>query len=249
MIKYLGKVVEVKIDRPLGSKHPEYQFYYPLNYGYIENTVSGDREEIDVYILGEFEPLETYKGVVIGIIKRLDGEEDKLVVANKLNSYEKSQIRSLTEFQERFFNSEIITYDYLRQSIRNTVRAVIKRGHEILVLEEVKDSLKHYYLPGGGIEFLETSEAALRREIKEELNLEIKNCKELCTLSNIFEVNGMKSHELTQIFEIKVDEVVNDMDNVIMTGDLIPSTLKWINIDEFKSGDKIFYPRELLRYI
>ena len=28
MIEYLGKEVEVKIDRPLGTLHPEYNFYY-----------------------------------------------------------------------------------------------------------------------------------------------------------------------------------------------------------------------------
>lgn len=51
---YLGKNVDVVIDRPLGSKHPKWDIYYTLNYGYIPNTISGDGEEIDVYIVGEF---------------------------------------------------------------------------------------------------------------------------------------------------------------------------------------------------
>ena len=37
---YLNKIVKVKIDRPLGSKHPKYNFIYPVNYGYIPNTIS-----------------------------------------------------------------------------------------------------------------------------------------------------------------------------------------------------------------
>ncbi|MBN1059225.1 inorganic pyrophosphatase [Clostridium botulinum] len=110
MESYLGKLVTVKIDRPLGSKHPKYNFIYSLNYGFLPNTTSGDGEEIDVYIIGEFKPLETYKGYVVAIIKRTNDIEDKLVACKELNKYNKEQIKGLVEFQERFFESTIITY-------------------------------------------------------------------------------------------------------------------------------------------
>lgn len=70
MDEYLGTIVDVEIDRPLGSKHPEYNYLYPINYGYIPNTEAKDGKEIDAYILGEFEPLVRFKGRVIAIIKR-----------------------------------------------------------------------------------------------------------------------------------------------------------------------------------
>ena len=108
--KYLGKQVNVIMDRVLGSKHPKYGFVYPVNYGYIKNTVSGDGEEIDAYVIGEFEPLESYKGYVVAIICRKNDNEDKLVVCKDFNIYNKDQIRALTEFQERFFKSEIIMF-------------------------------------------------------------------------------------------------------------------------------------------
>ena len=110
MKSYLGKLVTVKMDRPLGSKHPKHNFIYSLNYGFIPNTVSGDGEEIDAYVIGEFEPLETYEGYVVAIIKRINDVEDKLVVCKELNKYSKNQIKALVEFQERFFESTIITY-------------------------------------------------------------------------------------------------------------------------------------------
>lgn len=109
MESYLGKLVTVKMDRPLGSKHPKHNFIYSLNYGFIPNTTSGDGEEIDAYIIGEFEPLETYEGYVVAIIKRINDIEDKLVVCKQLNKYNKEQIKALVEFQERFFESTIIT--------------------------------------------------------------------------------------------------------------------------------------------
>lgn len=106
---YLNQTVSVTMDRPLGSHHPEYpNLIYPLNYGYLPDTVSGDGEEIDAYIIGEFEPLQKYTGIVVAVIHRLDDKEEKLVVANRPGRYGAEQIRALTEFQERFFASEII---------------------------------------------------------------------------------------------------------------------------------------------
>ncbi|MEH2002213.1 MAG: inorganic diphosphatase [Nostoc sp.] len=41
----------LKIDRPKGTSHPRYpSFVYPLDYGYLENTSSGDGDDIDVWI-------------------------------------------------------------------------------------------------------------------------------------------------------------------------------------------------------
>lgn len=103
--EYLGKEVTVKMDRPFGSKHPKKGFIYPINYGYIPNTISGDGEELDAYVLGVFEPVEEYTGKVIAIIHRTNDNDDKLVVSNK--NYTDDQIRALTEFQEAYFESEI----------------------------------------------------------------------------------------------------------------------------------------------
>ena len=61
---YLGKEVLVKVDRKLGDKHPNFDFIYPINYGYIPNTLSEDGEEIDAYILGIFILLMSLKEFV-----------------------------------------------------------------------------------------------------------------------------------------------------------------------------------------
>ena len=103
--EYLGKIVTVKMDRPFWSKHPKKGFIYPINYGYIPNTISGDGEELDAYVLGVFEPVEEYEGKVIAIIHRINDNDDKLIVSNK--EYTDDQIRALTEFQEAYFESEI----------------------------------------------------------------------------------------------------------------------------------------------
>ena len=106
--QYLGKIVKVKIDRPLGSLHPKHNFLYLLNYGYIPNTVSGDGEELDAYILGEFKPLDEFTGKVIAVIERLDEDDDKLVVVGENKNYTNEQIEALVEFQEQWKRHRII---------------------------------------------------------------------------------------------------------------------------------------------
>lgn len=106
--EYLGQIVKVKMDRPLGTKHPKHGFVYEVNYGYIPETVSGDGEELDAYVLGEHIPLEEFEGEVIAIIHRTNDNDDKLVVMAKGRNYTDEQIRALTEFQEQWFESVII---------------------------------------------------------------------------------------------------------------------------------------------
>lgn len=106
--KYLGKEVSIKIDRPFGSKHPKHEFIYPVNYGYVPNTISGDGEELDAYLLGVFEPVKEYNGKCIAIIHRTDDNDDKLIVVPHDKDYSNDAIEALIEFQEKYFKHILI---------------------------------------------------------------------------------------------------------------------------------------------
>lgn len=106
--EYLNKEVNVIVDRPLATKHTKHGFIYMLNYGYVPNTISGDGEEIDAYLLGKFESVSSSKGKVIAIIHRTNDDDDKLVVSVNGKNYSDDAIKALTEFQERYFKSVII---------------------------------------------------------------------------------------------------------------------------------------------
>lgn len=108
ILDYLNKTVTIKMDRPLGSKHPKWKFIYPVNYGFIPNTISGDGEELDAYVLGVYEPLESFTGKCIAIIHRTNDNEDKLIIAPENINFTDKEIKVLTDFQERFFDSTII---------------------------------------------------------------------------------------------------------------------------------------------
>lgn len=107
-ISYIGKIIDVIIDRPMGSKHPKHGFIYPVNYGYVPNTTSGDGEELDCYVLGVFESISTFKGKCIAVIHRTNDNDDKLIIVPENVIYSDDAIKALIEFQERFFESEIL---------------------------------------------------------------------------------------------------------------------------------------------
>ena len=108
LINYLNQNVRVKVDRPLGSKHPKHGFIYPVNYGFVPDTISGDGEELDCYVLGVFEPLNEFTGKCIAIIHRINDNDDKLIIVPENRNFSNKEIDVLIEFQERFFKHEII---------------------------------------------------------------------------------------------------------------------------------------------
>ncbi|MBR6826239.1 MAG: inorganic pyrophosphatase [Oscillospiraceae bacterium] len=104
--EWLGQIVHVIVDRPVGYRHGN--IIYPINYGYIPGRLAGDGEEQDAYILGVTEPVKEFDGQVVAVICRRNDCEDKLVVAPVGSQYSQSQIAESVHFQEQFFDTCIL---------------------------------------------------------------------------------------------------------------------------------------------
>ena len=108
-IKFLGKIVTIKIDRPIGSKHPKHDSVYEVKYGFVPNTKASDGEEIDAYLLGVGKPVDEFTGKCIAVIHRKDDNDDKLVIVpedtKKIND---EDIFKAVNFQEKWFDFEIL---------------------------------------------------------------------------------------------------------------------------------------------
>ena len=105
----IGETVTVIVDRPLGSFHPVHKnIFYTVNYGYIEGIIAPDGEEQDAYVLGVSEPVREFTGRIIAVIKRLNDVEEKWVVAPEDMSFTKSEILEQVDFQEKYFDTEIL---------------------------------------------------------------------------------------------------------------------------------------------
>jgi len=85
------------------------------------------------------------------------------------------------------------------------VRAIIETDGKILVCKEKKG--KYCFFPGGHVEFGESAEKALAREIKEELGLKVKNCSFIGGSEHLFTEKGKKYHEINLAFQTTVNEI------------------------------------------
>lgn len=127
----IGKEIDVIIDRPLGSKHPKFDMIYPLNYGYVENLIVGDKEKQDVYVVGVSEAITYFHGEVIAVVERFSDIESKWVVAPKGMKLSVEQIEELLLFQEQYFHHRIHKQHHMLWRSANP-----KDMEEVLTLKE-----------------------------------------------------------------------------------------------------------------
>ena len=81
--------------------------------------------------------------------------------------------------------------------------AIVRPGDQALLVSRGYDSSKVqiFYRPlGGGIEFGETSQQALQREIQEELGVTVRPLRKLATLENIFTYESVRGHEIVIVW-------------------------------------------------
>lgn len=136
------------------------------------------------------------------------------------------------------------------EEIRPIVLGLATKDNKLLVSEGYDKIKKQtfYRCLGGGIEFLEKSEDALKREFSEEINVNININNFLGVSENIFTYNGKNAHELVLYYEIDLEDK-DYKEEYIVNDDNGQSKATWININDFKNGNKILYPEEVFKYL
>jgi ADP-ribose pyrophosphatase YjhB (NUDIX family) len=136
--------------------------------------------------------------------------------------------------------------------IRVIAICVIQSERGILVFEGF-DSVKgtYYYRPlGGGVEPGETSEAAVRREILEEVGQELTDVRLLAVLENIFVLEGEPRHEIVFVYEGRfLDELASQRSEFNIeepNGERLVAT--WRKLDSFDDQHRLV-PRELMKLL
>lgn len=167
--EYMGKTVEVVIDRPIGYHHvtKDVPLDYTVNYGYLPGVMGGDGDEQDVYVLGVDVPLERFTGRIIGAIRRRDDNEDKLVAAPAGMRFHQGQIAEAVRFVEQYFDSTIEclyrkscgVIPWRRRDGRNEYLLLFQRGS------------RTWSFPKGHMEAGEKEQETAARELKEETGL------------------------------------------------------------------------------
>lgn len=160
----LGQSVRVQVDRPIGYLHKG--MVYPVNYGFVPGMMGGDGEYQDAYILGVDVPLQTFDGVVIGVVCRKNDCEDKLVVAPVGQRFHQGQIAEAVHFQEQYFDTQVLS---MYKKSCGVIPWRMRNGQkEYLVLLQNNGS---WSFPKGHMEAGETEKTTALRELSEETGL------------------------------------------------------------------------------
>lgn len=92
-----------------------------------------------------------------------------------------------------------------KNQIEICTRAVIRNKGKILVcLDKEK---RFYFFPGGHVEFGETLEKSIKRELKEELDISIEKLRFIGVVENIYIQDKEKHCEVNFIFDVLVKKI------------------------------------------
>jgi ADP-ribose pyrophosphatase YjhB (NUDIX family) len=118
-----------------------------------------------------------------------------------------------------------------------------------LLLQEFWHEHDHYHFfrpPGGGIEQGELALDAIRREMREELDVEIQEPELLTVLENIFEYGGETKHEIVFLFRATLnDERITGVPEVRILDNTIAFRAVWQPLEVIMQEGLLLYPVEL----
>lgn len=98
-------------------------------------------------------------------------------------------------------------------NIRVVVLLLTPKGY---LFERYKDEFS--FPVGGRVKIHETTEEAAKRELKEELNLEVETLKLTGLIENFFLMNGREYHELNFVFRVDLKDSL-DLGTLVSEGD------------------------------
>jgi 8-oxo-dGTP pyrophosphatase MutT (NUDIX family) len=139
----------------------------------------------------------------------------------------------------------------MNKSISPKAICIFKNGSKVLVSKGYDKVKKDFYYrsPGGRVEFRETSEETIRREIKEEFNEEIVNLKYRGVIENIFTMDGDDYHEIVFIFEADFSSKEIYQKEKVEMFEAGWKEARWIEYDEFKNNRLRLVPEEIKKFI
>jgi ADP-ribose pyrophosphatase YjhB (NUDIX family) len=124
--------------------------------------------------------------------------------------------------------------------IRPVAIGLLRDGDRLLVAEVPNDdgSVKGWRPLGGGVEFGEAAEAALRREFREELGVEIEIVGPPTIFENLYDHAGHVGHEIIFAYPIRVaDNSVRAERRFQIKDNDTAVWVEWVEIGRFGAGE------------
>jgi 8-oxo-dGTP pyrophosphatase MutT (NUDIX family) len=128
--------------------------------------------------------------------------------------------------------------------IRNiAVGLVVREGRALVEIYAATDRHPVFARAiGGGIEFGESADAAVRREFEEELGVRLTRAEPLAVTENIFTLAGRLGHEIVHVFVVdspQLDDIAIDGERAVLDNH---TAVRWVDLDALRAGEPPFYP-------
>ncbi len=138
--------------------------------------------------------------------------------------------------------------------IRPIAICLFRDGNRILVSEGFdKVKQEYFYRPlGGWIEYGESSQTAVLREIQEELGVEAENLRLVGVLENIFIYDGEQGHEIVFIHDGEfTDKSLYELDEIdgYEQEANVRFKAKWLSLDEIINSNARLVPENLAKLL
>ncbi len=129
--------------------------------------------------------------------------------------------------------------------IRDSDRIFVSEGYDPVKQETFYRAL------GGGVDFGETSRAALEREFQEEIQADLTNIRYLGCIENLFTFDGRQGHEIIQLYQCDfADSKFYQLESLIFSESATHKhKALWIDIARFKSGEFRLVPEVFFEYL
>jgi inorganic pyrophosphatase len=116
----------LKLDRVIYSS-----FMYPINYGFIPQTLGDDKDPLDILVLSSIsvQPLCLMEARILGVMQMVDhGDADDKIIAVATNDPSVNYMNNIEELPQHFFNE-----------LRNFFEEYKKLENKVVKVEEFQD--------------------------------------------------------------------------------------------------------------
>jgi len=121
-------------------------FHYPVNYGFIPQTLGWDRDPLDILVLcsQSIQPLCLVEATVVGNMQMIDsGEHDDKIIAVATNDPSVNHIRSIDELPKHFI-SELKNYFEQYKVLENKQVQIENFQEKEEAYKVINEAIEHY---------------------------------------------------------------------------------------------------------
>ncbi|MEB3052828.1 NUDIX hydrolase [Bacillus pseudomycoides] len=121
------------------------------------------------------------------------------------------------------FKSEKTCFNY-------RVGAICKHNNKMLMIQNEGEDF--WYVPGGRVQMLESSESAVKRELREELGVDVDVKSLLWMAENFFTYDKHQYHEISFYYEVNLLELpAKGEDTFVLEEDCRRYVFQWVPLE------------------